>query len=115
MGLEGAACAECGGSSSSTTALGPVLRPPSVRASLTANAAWQLLCRGEVGGGSGCLPGSFLWQEIEELIQGDRLPPSSPPSGKDQAGGNKFSHSDLGKGILRPFPPFLCHSCRLKS
>lgn len=70
---------------------------------------------GEVGLGSECGVDSFLWQEIDEMFEGDWKHSGSPPSGKDQAGGNEFNHSDLGKGILRYFPFVLYHSRSLKS
>lgn len=44
------------------------------------------------------------------MFEGDWKHSGSPPSGKDQAGGNEFNHSDLGKGVLRYFPFVLYHS-----
>lgn len=49
------------------------------------------------------------------MFEGDWTHPGSPPSGEDQAGGHEFDHSDLGKGVLRPFPSILCHSWSLQS
>lgn len=49
------------------------------------------------------------------MFEGDWMHSGPPPSGKGQAGGNEFNHSELGEGVVRPFPSILYHSSSLKS